>query len=191
MTWLLLGIGLFVLVHLSSSLLPDLHAGLKRRIGANAHRGLYAVTVLAGVALIVVGWHQTIPVAIYGPPSWGPMLTLPLMFIALYLLGASHAKTAVTRYIRHPQLAAIVVWAAAHLLANGDVRSLALFATLGVWGLAEMPLLNRRDGEWLRPQPSTAKKEWIGVSVTATVFLVLIALHRYYAGVSPLPAITG
>ena len=147
--------------------------------------------MIVGVVLIVVGYRQTIPVAVYGPPSWGAVLTLPLMFAALYLLGASHAKTAVTRYLRHPQLAAIVVWAAAHLLANGDVRSLTLFASLGVWALVEMPLLNRRDGEWLRPQPSTAKKEWIAVSVTATVFLVLIALHRYYAGVSPLPAIAG
>ena len=191
MTWLLLGIGLFVFVHLSSSVIPNVHAGLKRRIGANAHRGLYSVAVLAGIGLIIVGWRQAVPVAVYGPPSWGPLLSLPLMFVALYLFGSSHAKTAVTRYLRHPQLAAIVVWAVAHLLANGDIRSLTLFAGLGVWALAEMPLLNRRDGEWRRPQPSTAKKEWIAVSVTATVFLVLIALHRYYAGVSPLPTLTG
>ena len=191
MTWLLLGIALFVLVHVSSSVLHPLHAGLKRRIGANAHRGLYSVAVLAGVVLIVIGWRQTVPVALYGPPSWGPMLTLPLMFLALYLLGSSHAKTTVTRYVRHPQLAAIVVWAVAHLLANGDVRSFALFAALGAWALIEMPLLNRRDGEWLKPPPSTAKKEWIAVGVTATVFLVLIALHRFYAGVSPLTLITG
>lgn len=188
MTWLISGIALFVIVHLSSSAFPGMRSMLKETIGEKAHRGAFAALALAGVVMIVIGWRSTIPVAIYAPPSWGATLAFLLMFISIVLFGASHAKTNIKRVVRHPQLTAVALWSVAHLASNGDTRSLILFGSLGLWALTEMLLINRRDGEWLKPERAMMKNEAIGATISVIVFLVLLALHPYFAGVSPLPA---
>jgi len=65
---------------------------------------------------------------------------------------------------------------------------LILFAGLGLWAAAEMSLINHREGVWVKPERASVKSEVIGATVGVVVFLVLIALHPYFAGVSPLPA---
>ena len=44
---------------------------------------------------------------------------------------ATHIRAAV----RHPMLVGLVVWALAHLLANGDLRSVTLFGTFAVFAV--------------------------------------------------------
>lgn len=188
MDWLIFGIALFTAVHLLSAVAPSSVASLKQAIGEKIFRGAYSLLVLAGIVLIVVGWRSAIPVAVYAPPAWGPTVAFLLMFVAVVLFGASHARTNLKRYIRHPQLSSVVLFAIAHLLANGDIRSIVLFTSLGVWALIEMPLISRREGEWNKPPRASARSEMIGAAISVVVFLVLVALHPYFAGVSPLPA---
>lgn len=186
MLWLVSGLGLFTLVHLAQASLPSATAELKQRFGAG-YRGLFAALSLAGVAMIVVGWRSTPPSMVYLPPIWGHKVALVLMFVALFLFGASHGKTRVKRFVRHPQLTAVVVWSIAHLLSNGDSRSIVLFGTLGAWAIAEIVLLNRRDGAWEKPLIPSGRSEVITAVISIVVFLVLLSLHPYYAGVSPIP----
>ena len=185
--WLIGGVALFTVLHLTSALFPGGRKALQSMLGKAAYRGAFAVLSIAGLVLIVIGWRNTVPVVIYAPPAWGPSLTFFLMFVAILLIGASHATTSIKRYVRHPQLNAVLLWSAAHLLANGDIRSIILFASLGAWSMLEMTLINRRDGDWVRPPRASARQEMIGAAISLTVFLVLIALHPYFAGVSPLP----
>jgi len=188
MNWLIGGIALFTILHLTSSLIPGLRKQLKVAMGEKGYRGMYAALVVGALALIVVGWRNTMPVAIYSPPGWGSTLAFFLMFVSVVLFGAAHAKTGIKRLVRHPQLTAVLLWSIAHLAANGDSRSLILFGSLALWAMIEMPLINRRDGEWTKPPRATPRGEFISAAVSVIVFLVLIALHPYFAGVSPLPA---
>ena len=187
MNWLIFGIALFVSVHLVSSVVPSSCAALKAAVGEKTYRGVYSVLVLLGLALFVYGWRNAVPIVVYAPPAFGPTLAFVLMFAAIFLFGASHARTNLRRYVRHPQLAAVMLWSAAHLLANGDIRSIVLFSSLGAWALIEIPLINRRDSEWKKPPRASLKSERITAAVSVVVFLVLVALHPYYTGVSPLP----
>jgi len=187
MNWLIFGIALFVSVHLVSSIVPASCAALKAAVGEKAYRGTYSVLVLIGLALIVYGWRNAVPVVVYAPPEFGPTAAFLLMFVSVFLFGASHARTNLKRYVRHPQLTAVLLFSAAHLLSNGDIRSIVLFASLGAWALIEIPLINRRDGEWKKPPRAGMKSEMIGAAISVVVFLVLVALHPYFAGVSPLP----
>lgn len=187
MSWLVTGIAFFTLLHLSSAAFPGLRVKLKSGLGENGYKALYAMLSLAGLAVLVVGWRSTPPMAVYSPPAWGQSLAFFLMFISIALFGASHARTNIKRLVRHPQLTAVLLWSIAHLSANGDSRSLILFGSLGIWALLEMPLINRRDGEWEKPARASMRNEMIGAAVSVTIFLVLIALHPYFAGVSPLP----
>lgn len=187
MTWLVGGIALFATIHLMSALIPALRSKLQEMMGQQAYKGAFAALAVAGMVMIVVGWRTTMPVAIYSPPTWGPTLAFLLMFAAVVLFGAAHARTNIKRFVRHPQLTSIVLWSIAHLAANGDSRSLILFGSLGVWAMIEMPLINLRDGEWLKPERAATRSEMIGAAISVVLFLVLIALHPYFAGVSPLP----
>ena len=49
----------------------------------------------------------------YHPPGWGHTAAVPLVFLAFFLFAASLQKTNVKRFVRHPQLAGVAVWAAA------------------------------------------------------------------------------
>ena len=187
MTWLIGGLAIFAAIHFISAS-KGLRASLLNTIGQNAYRGVYSAISLAGLILIVIGWRSAVPVALYAPPSWGATIAFPMMFAAVLLFGASHAKTGIKRVIRHPQLTAVIIWSLAHLASNGDLRSLVLFGTLGVWSALEIALINRRDGEWVKPAPANGRNELIAAAVSVVVFLVLFALHPYFAGVSPLPA---
>jgi uncharacterized membrane protein len=102
------------------------------------------------------------------------------------LFVASNLPTNLKRLIRHPQLTGVATWAFAHLLANGDSRSLVLFGGIGVWAVVEMGLLNRRDGAWRRPEPLPLVAELKPLIGAAVAFAILFLAHPYIAGVSPL-----
>ncbi len=53
----------------------------------------------------------------------------------------------------------VVVWAVTHLLVNGDLASLVLFAALGLWALAEMAVINRAEGPWSPPAQGPIAKD--------------------------------
>ena len=187
MAWLIGGIALFALVHLTAVASPGLRKTIRLSIGPNAYRSAFAALSITGLGLAVIGWRATVPVAIYAPPGWGATLAFLLMFVAIVLFGAAHAKTNIKRFVRHPQLTSIVLWAFAHLVSNGDMRSLILFSSMAVWATVEMILINHRDGEWQKPERASPRSEMIAAAISVVIYLVLIALHPYFAGVSPLP----
>ena len=188
MIWLWLGVVLWSGVHLIPSLAQGMRASLIERLGDTPYKFVFALSIVLSIILMVVGWRSTIPVGIYSPPLWGAPLGSFLVLIAFVLFGAAHGKTNVKRFIRHPQLTGLVTWAVGHLLANGDSRSLVLFGALGLWAIAEMLLINRREGAWTRPQPTPLTGEIRPVLTGLVVFAVFLFLHPYLFGVSPIPS---
>lgn len=187
MIWLVLGVALFALVHLSKSLVPYLRLRLIKGMGEGPYKGVFALSIFASVALIVFGWRSTEPEAIYFPETWTGHAALLLMAVAFVFVSAANRPTALRRYVRHPMLTGTAIWAATHLLANGDDRSLVLFGGLGLWALVEIPLVSARECEWLKPEAPAFSREVLGLIITAVVFVVVLILHPYFAGVSPLP----
>jgi uncharacterized membrane protein len=106
------------------------------------------------------------------------------VFLGLFLFAASGVESNVKRIIRHPQLTGVAIWAGSHLIANGDQRSILLFGGMLVWSVVEIIFLNRRDGEWEKPeaQPGTAVlKPLIGATV---VYVGIWFCHSWIAGVA-------
>ncbi len=188
MIWLVCGIVLWAAIHFVPAVLPGLRSKIIAAMGEKPYRGVFALVVLAALIMIIAGWRSSVPMVIYVPRSWGSNFAFLLMFVAVVLFGAAHAKTNIKRVIRHPQLTGMLFWAIAHISANGDSRSLVLFGGLGLWAAIQMSLINHREGVWIKPERASLKNEAIGATIGAVVFLVLIALHPYFAGVSPLPA---
>ena len=185
MSLLIVGIVVWCIVHLFPSIAPTRRQALHARLG-NGYRGLFALLILASLVLIVIGWRSAAPSAVYAPPLLGSPAVSVLMLIAFVLFVAARAKTNIKRFLRHPQLTSIIVWSAAHLLANGDTRSLALFGSLGVWAILEILLINKREGAWDKPAPVPFTGGVITVIVGAVAFGVIVFSHEYLFGVSAL-----
>lgn len=184
---LIAGVVLWSVVHLSPSVVPGVRASFVRRIGEKPYKGLFSIDILIALALIVYGWRTTELAAVYTPPLLGsPLITL-LVFVAFYLFAAAHAPGNAKRFLRHPMLTGTIVWAIAHLLANGDNRSLVLFGGLGLWALVSIYTINRRDGAYEKPAPVAFSRDLMTLAGTVIVFAIVLYGHEWAFGVSPIP----
>ncbi len=187
MTLLIAGVVLWSVVHLIPSVAPALRANLAGKFGEGPFKGLFALDILIALALIVFGWKTAIPELIYVPPMYGSPIPSVFLVLAVLLLVASSTPNNLKRVIRHPQMAAVVFWGAAHLLTNGDSRSVVLFGGLTVWAVLEIIFINRRDGQWERPAAVSHLKDAIAAVAAAAVFAGLTYFHASWFGVSPIP----
>lgn len=187
MVWLLLGVLLWSAIHLLPCAGVRLRGRLVERLGEDPYKGLFSLTIVLSVVLMVVGWRSTPPAHLYAPPSWSRLAANLLMLVALVLFAASALPTNMKRALRHPQLTGLLTWAVSHLLANGDSRSLVLFGGLGLWSVAAMLLINRRDGPWQKPEPQPWSADLKPVIGGVVGFVVIYLAHPWIAGVSPAP----
>jgi uncharacterized membrane protein len=184
MTFLILGVLVWSGVHLLPSLGVSVRAAAIGRIGEGPYKGLFALTLVGAIVLMVLGWRSASHVAAYGPPSWGVPLANVGMFASLVLFVGSNVPTNLKRIVRHPQLTGVAVWGVAHLLANGDLRSLVLFGGIGLWAVVAMVAINRRDGAWKKPEPLPLAAELKPLVGGIVAYGVLVLAHPYIAGVS-------
>ena len=187
MIWLCIGVLLWMAVHFIPSGARGLRDMLVARIGENPYKGVFSLAIVLSIVLMVVGWRSATPEIVYRPPTWGTPVTSVLMLISILLFGAANQPTRIKRYLRHPMLTGMALWSLSHLISNGDSRSLVLFGGLGLWALIEMPLINRRQGKWVRPYGPALSVEVRGILISVVIFFVLVFLHSYFAGVSPFP----
>lgn len=186
MELLVAGIALWSVVHLVKAVAPPFRAAAIARIGAGPWRGLVSLLLLASLAMIVYGWRRAPYMPLY-EPLLPARATGILMLLALTLFFASALRTNLKRFIRHPQLTGVLLWAAAHLAVNGDARSLTLFGGLAAWAVAEIVAINRRDGAWVRPEPVGPLATALPFAIAAVLWLLLAWAHPWLAGVPVLP----
>lgn len=185
MTFLIGGLLLWSVVHFIPSLAMPLKRSLVTRLGENGYKALFTLFTLGALALIVTGWRSIDqPVYLYQLPLWTRHLGMLLVLLAFILFVASGMPTRIKQFLRHPQLTGVVIWAGAHLLMNGDSRSLLLFGSLGVWAVLEMVLINRRDGIWVKPAVPGIAQEVKILAISAVGFIAVMMAHPWIAGVA-------
>jgi len=180
---LIAGILLWACTHLFVAVAAPARASLIGRIGLQPYKGLFSLTLVAALVLIVLGWQAMPPSSLYTPPFWLRHLTMLLTPIAIILFISARAPTDIKQVIRHPQLTGVKLWAFAHLLANGETRSVILFGGLLAWAVAEVILINRRDGAWKKPAPVGMGKTLASMAVGLVLSAVLIFAHPWFTGV--------
>lgn len=179
---LILGILLWSAVHLSKAMTPGVRAGVVARIGEMPYKGLFSLLIVASLVLIVIGW-RAMPVSyLYVPPTGLRHLTMLLVPIAVILFISARAPTDIKQFIRHPQLTGVKLWAFAHLLSNGETRSLILFGGLLAWAVLEVIFINRRDGARTKPAKVGMAKTAITVVIGLVLSAALVWGHGYFTG---------
>jgi uncharacterized membrane protein len=186
MILLILGLAIWTAAHLYKSAAPEGRAAIGARLGDGPARGLFAALIGLGLVLMILGYRGAPFIDVYVPPSWGVHLTNVLMLFAIALFGMGKSKGRARSWFRHPMLMGVVVWAAAHLLVNGDLAALILFGGLATWALVNMAMINARDGAWTRPVPGTASGDLRLVAITVVAYTVISGIHAWL-GVWPFP----
>ena len=108
MNLLFAGGSLWVIAQLLASLGTRVHQGLIDRLWAGQYHGVFWLTILFSLGLIVMIWRTTPEEYLFVVPAWSRLVEFGLMMIANFLFGASHGKSIVRRFVRHPVLMAIL-----------------------------------------------------------------------------------
>ena len=182
MALLSLGLLLFAAVHLLPSLAPDLKTAWYNKLGEGGYKGTFSLLLLLSFALIIVGWRSIQPELAYLPSPALKHPAMGLVVLAFFLFVISNRPSRARQWIRHPQLTGVALWSCAHLLLNGDNRSLLLFAGMGIWAIIEIIAINKRDGDWLKPEVPGGMTELISVVITVAIIGIVIAIHPYITG---------
>ena len=214
----------FCLSHLGLSSEP-LRGKLVARIGEPKFRGLYSLVALLTLGAMIAAYAQASHAFYLWLPGAGvrhlPLLIMP---IALILIGGgvttpnpsavgmennldrADVVQGVLRVTRHPVQSGVLLWAAVHILANGDLASALFFGgfllTAGLGALHLDRRLAASQGErWQhfvaatssipgaailgRRQPLVWSELRRPVLLGLGLFLLLLFLHPYLFGVQP------
>ena len=158
------------------------------RLGNSRYHALFAFGIVVTLVLIVIGWRNAAIAPVYVPPLFGSPVVPGMMLLSFLLFAAANAPGNIKRFLRHPMLTGMAVWAGAHLLANGDNRSVVLFGGLAAWAIIAMLTIGRRDGAWEKPKAVPFSRDLMTIVASVVMFAIVVYFHESVIGVSPLPA---
>jgi uncharacterized membrane protein len=184
---MILGLVLFLGVHLLTT-----QRGLRARfvvsMGEGGYKGFYSLVSLAGLGLMVWGfahYRSAGMIDVWHPPAAFRHITEALMLPAVILVAASYIRGRIYSTLKHPMLAGVKLWAAAHLLANGDLGSIILFGGFLAWAVFDRISLKRRSDAGAPPIPvGGVGNDLIAVVVGIVAYLALgFVFHPVVIGV--------
>lgn len=192
MALLVLGIVIFLGMHLVRVVAPGVRTSFIERNGKNAWMGIYAVISLVGLGLIIYGFGEARAVTgmLYNPPVILKHISLLLMLLAFICLAAGFLPAGrIAVAVKHPQILSIKIWALAHLLANGETSSVLLFGSFLAWAVVMRISMKRRQraGELVLPVFRSTRYDVAAVAIGGIAYLLFLwKLHEWLIGVAPI-----
>jgi uncharacterized membrane protein len=219
----------FLLIHLlvSGTRLRDAITGA---IGEGPYMGLFSLASLAAIVWLGFGYaaarRAADPVYWSATPAtrWVQLAVTLVAFLLIVpglltpnptsarqeaTLDRADVVKGMVRVTRHPFLMGVALWAAGHLLVNGDLASLILFGSLLALALAGPLSIDAKRRRKLGPKWDAFAAEtsvapfgaiaagrqslklgeigWWRLALGAAVWAGLVAIHPMLFGASPLP----
>ena len=184
---MIVGLVLFFGVHTLTTQ-RELRARLIASLGEGTYKIGYALVSLVGLALIVWGfadYRATGWIDIWHPPKVLKHIAVALMLPAVILVAAAYIRGRIYSAIKHPMLSGVKLWAAAHLVANGDLGGIFLFGSFLGWAVFDRISLKRRVDAGAPPIPIGGPvNDLIAIAVGIVAYLALaFAFHPVVIGV--------
>ena len=184
---MILGLVLFLGVHTLTTQ-REMRARVIAMAGEGGYKIGYSLVSAAGLVLIVWGfahYRATGWIDVWYPPKALKHLTTALMLPAVILVVASYIRGRIYTTLKHPMLAGIKLWAAAHLIANGDLGSIVLFGAFLAWAVFDRISLKHRPDAGAPPIPVGGPgNDLIAIAVGIVAYLALgFAFHPVVIGV--------
>jgi len=190
MTVLILGLLIFLGAHSVRIVAEPWRAAQIARVGPMGWKGLYSLASAVGLALIVWGYGMARgqPVVLWTPPIWARHVTASLTVLAFVLLAAAYVPAnRIKTVVGHPMLMGVLLWALAHLLANGTLAAVILFGAFLIWAAVDFASARRRDrvSGTHYPVGTPARDAVVVVVGLASWALFAFVLHGWLIGVRP------
>jgi uncharacterized membrane protein len=184
---MILGLVLFLGVHTLTTQ-REVRAQVIAVSGESGYKIGYALVSLLGLALIAWGfarYRATGWIDVWTPPTALKHITVALMLPAVILVVASYIRGRIYTKLKHPMLTGVKLWAAAHLLANGDLGSIILFGSFLGWAVFDRISLKHRTDSGGPPIPvGGGSNDLIAIAVGFVAYLALaFAFHPVVIGV--------
>ncbi len=213
---------LFVVAHFILSSLA-VRGALISAIGEGPFRGVYSLIATASLAWTIFAFGDAPFIDVWTPPPFLRHVTFLLVLIGVFFLVVGvttksptavggdnladdpHPMQGILTITRHPFLVGVLIWSIGHLLVNGDLASIILFAGMGslaVGGMIHIDFRRRHalGSAWgpialcTSVVPFVAiiqgrtKLDWRGIGLPRAVgaLVVYAALaygHQWFAGI--------
>jgi uncharacterized membrane protein len=190
MTTFLLGLAGFLGIHSIAILAPGWRARTIERVGAAAWRGAYSVASLVAFVAMIHGYGlaRQSPVVLYTPPVGLRHLAMLLMLPVFTMLLSAYLPGRIKARLKHPMLAAVKLWALAHLLANGTLAEVLLFGGFLAWAVADRISVGRRAPARTAAAPAGRYNDAIAVVGGLVLYAVFVGwAHGRLIGVPLMP----
>jgi uncharacterized membrane protein len=184
MALLIIGIAVFLGIHLLPAF-PHMREALIGRLGETGYRIAFAISSIAGFALLVWGFATAPFVQVWSPPAWTRWVAIVLMLPAFIFLVAAYVPGRIKEKVKHPFLVAIKTWALAHLIANGDLASIILFGSFLAYAVFDRISLKGRKSTKFTESAAQggARNDLIAVILGVVLYVVfLVWLHPLLIG---------
>ena len=196
---------------------------LVSRIGEAAFRGLFSLVSIGAIVFLVRGWSVAPTTPLWYAPAWLRWVLVAAMLVAFVLFVASVSRRnpamvglpgattppprGIQRITRHPMLWSFALWAAVHLIGNGDTAAIVFFGTFLVTALAGMPSIDaklaRRDPAlWQALSAATSSVPFVAIAqgrnrfvpreiglltviIAVLAWAAMLHLHPFLFGVTP------
>ena len=179
---LVLATVVFLAIHVLPS--TPLRALAVRLIGEGPYLGLFSVLSAAGLVWMSVAYGRAPMEALWPAQHFVPVFVLPFAFVLLAcgllarnptltgqagVLKHGDATRGILRITRHPVMWAIMLWAGAHMLAVGSLRSVVFFGGLLLLAAAGTTLQDARKAkalgeDWKRFAASTSNIPFVAIA---------------------------
>jgi uncharacterized membrane protein len=184
---LIFGLIVFIGMHVLTTM-RERRAALIARLGEGPYKGLYSLVAIIGFVLICYGfgrYRATGWVDVWDPPVWTRHAAMPLVWVAFICVAAAYLQGNIKRWLKHPMLVGIKLWAAAHLIANGDLGSIILFGSILAWAVYDrITLKHRTDPGGIQVPQGGWKIDGLAVLVGTIIFLAFgYVFHPLWIGV--------
>lgn len=197
-----------------------LRGALVARLGEMGFRIAFSLASVVSIVLLVMAWRAAPTAPLWFAPGWLRWILAIVMLPTFVLFMASHKRNptaaggealigaevrGIQRVTRHPMLWSFALWAAVHVLGNGDTASLVFFGAFLVTALAGMPSIDaklaaRRPEAWAglaavtsiipfgaiaagRNRLDLKEIGWVAPVVGVVAWAVLMHFHATFFGV--------
>ena len=190
MTLMIIGLVLFLGMHSVRIFADDWREAQITKRGEKVWFVSYAFISLLGLVLLIYGYGEARieTQVLWTPPIWTKHLAAVFVLLGFVLMIAGDVKgTKIKAKVGHPMILGVKLWAFGHLISNGALVDVILFASFLVWAILDFRASRQRDKtagttyEFLGYQ-----RDIIVISLGLVVGIVFVVyLHGMLIGVTP------
>ena len=181
------GLVLFIAIHLVPCVV-ELRDVLADKLGEKRYKAVFSAISATGLVMIIWGYSKAPLYPVYEPPSWGSSLSFVAVTIALVLFAAANMSTHIRAMLHHPMIMGLLLWAIAHLSANGDQASVVMFGGFALYAVIALISSFARKK---RPSVHRPPRLTMDLAAVAGGLVVAALFVKFHGALFGMPLVSG